>query len=266
MGRKTRVIKVGNLEIGGNNPIIIQSMTNTNSADVEATARQINELEKAGCQLVRMTINNIKAAEAIKEIKKRVNLPLVADIHFDYRLALLAIENGIDKLRINPGNIGSDENVKKVVEAAKEKNIPIRIGVNSGSIEKEILENTSYLIDMLEQAFHFNIPKYEQEYIDIHISAIEKNAMNHNLSETTLPNLDLGEQLKQLVLDELNEFHADAELINNLVLHLNAAVKRLRLGVNIHNPYTEKIKSSFKQAFFLSVNLLEKIEEQSFAE
>ena len=125
MGRKTRVIKVGNLEIGGNNPIIIQSMTNTNSADVEATARQINELEKAGCQLARMTINNIKAAEAIKEIKKRVNLPLVADIHFDYRLALLAIENGIDKLRINPGNIGSDENVKKVVEAAKEKNIPI---------------------------------------------------------------------------------------------------------------------------------------------
>ena len=140
MERNTRVVKVGNLKIGGNNPIIIQSMTNTNSADVEATAKQINELEKAGCQLVRMTVNNIKAAEAIKEIKKRVNLPLVADIHFDYRLALLAIENGIDKLRINPGNIGSDENVKKVVEAAKEKNIPIRIGVNSGSIEKEILE------------------------------------------------------------------------------------------------------------------------------
>ncbi|OAQ55635.1 BglG family transcription antiterminator [Enterococcus thailandicus] len=134
--------------------------------------------------------------------------------------------------------------------------------LQEGGTEKEILENTSYLIDMLEQAFHFNIPKYEQEYIDIHISAIEKNAMNHNLSETTLPNLDLGEQLKQLVLDELNEFHADAELINNLVLHLNAAVKRLRLGVNIHNPYTEKIKSSFKQAFFLSVDLLEKIEEQ----
>jgi len=121
----TRIVKVGNLSIGGNNPIIIQSMTNTNSADVEATVKQINELEKAGCQLVRMTINNVKAAEAIKEIKKRVNLPLVADIHFDYRLALLAIENGIDKLRINPGNIGSDENVKKVVEAAKEKNIPV---------------------------------------------------------------------------------------------------------------------------------------------
>ena len=121
MERNTRVVKVANLKIGGNNPIIIQSMTNTNSADVEATVKQINNLEKVGCQLVRMTINNIKAAEAIKEIKKKVSLPLVADIHFDYRLALLAIKNGIDKLRINPGNIGSDENVKKVVEAAKEK-------------------------------------------------------------------------------------------------------------------------------------------------
>ena len=165
----TRVIKVGNLSIGGNNPIIIQSMTNTNSADIEATVLQINELEKAGCQLVRMTINNLKAAEAIKEIKKRVNLPLVADIHFDYRLALLAIENGIDKLRINPGNIGSDENIKKVVEAAKEKNIPIRIGVNSGSIEKEILkkygkpcvealvESALYHVKLLEKFNFFDI-------------------------------------------------------------------------------------------------------------
>ena len=165
----TRVIKVGNLSIGGNNPIIIQSMTNTNSADIEATVLQINELEKAGCQLVRMTINNVKAAEAIKEIKKRVNLPLVADIHFDYRLALLAIENGIDKLRINPGNIGSDENIKKVVEAAKEKNIPIRIGVNSGSIEKEILkkygkpcvealvESALYHVKLLEKFNFFDI-------------------------------------------------------------------------------------------------------------
>ena len=165
----TRVIKVGNLSIGGNNPIIIQSMTNTNSANIEATVLQINELEKAGCQLVRMTINNLKAAEAIKEIKKRVNLPLVADIHFDYRLALLAIENGIDKLRINPGNIGSDENIKKVVEAAKEKNIPIRIGVNSGSIEKEILkkygkpcvealvESALYHVKLLEKFNFFDI-------------------------------------------------------------------------------------------------------------
>ena len=168
MERKTRVVKVGNLKIGGNNPIIIQSMTNTNSADVESTVRQINELEKAGCQLARMTINNIKAAEAIKEIKKRVNLPLVADIHFDYRLALLAIENGIDKLRINPGNIGSDENVKKVVEAAKEKNIPIRIGVNSGSIEKEILKKYSKpCVDALVESAMYHIRLLEKfEFFD----------------------------------------------------------------------------------------------------
>ena len=136
----SRVVKVGNLLIGGGNPVVIQSMTNTTTSDVEATVAQIKKLEEAGCQMVRMTINNEEAGRAIGEIKKRVNIPLCADIHFDYKLALLAIENGIDKLRINPGNIGSDENIKAVVEKAKEKNIPIRIGVNSGSIEKHILE------------------------------------------------------------------------------------------------------------------------------
>ena len=173
----TRIVKVGNLSIGGNNPIIIQSMTNTNSADVEATVKQINELEKAGCQLVRMTINNVKAAEAIKEIKKRVNLPLVADIHFDYRLALLAIENGIDKLRINPGNIGSDENVKKVVEAAKEKNIPIRIGVNSGSIEKEILEKYGKpCVEALVESALYHVRLLEKfNFFDIVISLKSSN-------------------------------------------------------------------------------------------
>lgn len=140
MRRRSKLLKIGNISMGGNSNIIIQSMTNTNTADIKATIAQINELEKAGCQLVRVTVNNLKAAEAIKEIKKEINIPLVADIHFDYKLALLAIENGIDKLRINPGNIGSDENVEKVVLAAKKKKIPIRIGVNSGSIEKEILE------------------------------------------------------------------------------------------------------------------------------
>lgn len=136
----SRVVKVGNLLIGGGNPVVIQSMTNTTTSNVEATVAQIKKLESAGCQMVRMTINNEEAAKAIGEIKKRVSIPLCADIHFDYKLALLAIENGIDKLRINPGNIGSDENIKAVVEKAKEKNIPIRIGVNSGSIEKHILE------------------------------------------------------------------------------------------------------------------------------
>lgn len=140
MMRISRVVKVGNLLIGGENKVIIQSMTNTNTSDVVATVKQIKELKEAGCEMVRMTINTVEAAKAIKEIKAQVDLPLCADIHFDYRLALAAIENGIDKLRINPGNIGSDENVKKVVEKAKENNIPIRIGVNSGSIEKNILE------------------------------------------------------------------------------------------------------------------------------
>ena len=138
--KNTRRIKVGDIYIGGSEEVIIQSMTNTNTADIKSTVKQINELEKLGCQLVRVTVNTKEAASAIKEIKKQINIPLVADIHFDYKLALLAIENGIDKLRINPGNIGSDENIKKVVEKAKEYNIPIRIGVNGGSLEKEILK------------------------------------------------------------------------------------------------------------------------------
>ena len=163
----SRVVKLGNLLIGGGNPIVIQSMTNTTTSDVEATVNQIKKLEAAGCQMVRMTINNEEAAKAIGEIKKRVDVPLCADIHFDYKLALLAIENGIDKLRINPGNIGSDENIKAVVEKAKEKNIPIRIGVNSGSIEKHILEKygKSTADGMVESAMY-------------HINLLEKNGFN----------------------------------------------------------------------------------------
>ncbi|WP_163469074.1 flavodoxin-dependent (E)-4-hydroxy-3-methylbut-2-enyl-diphosphate synthase [Fusobacterium sp. IOR10] len=138
--KKTKEIKIGNILVGGNNPVIIQSMTNTKTSDVEKTVAQILELEKEGCELVRVTVNNEKAGRAIKEIKDKINIPLVADIHFDYKLAIMAIENGIDKLRINPGNIGSDEKIKLVVHKAKEYNIPIRIGVNSGSVEKKILE------------------------------------------------------------------------------------------------------------------------------
>lgn len=137
---ETRAIKVGNLVIGGNDQVIIQSMTNTKTKDVEATVKQINDLANFGCQLVRLAVLNMDDARAIKEIKTRVNIPLVADIHFDYRLALQAIESGIDKIRINPGNIGSIDKVKLVVEACKEKHIPIRIGVNGGSLEKDILE------------------------------------------------------------------------------------------------------------------------------
>ena len=137
---ETRSFKVGHLTLGGNNHVIIQSMCNTKTKNVEATVKQILELEQAGCELIRVAIFDKEDALAIKEIKKHIHIPIVADIHFDYRLALLAIENGIDKIRINPGNIGSMDKVKAVVDACKEKHIPIRIGVNSGSMEKEILE------------------------------------------------------------------------------------------------------------------------------
>ncbi|HIX82099.1 MAG TPA: flavodoxin-dependent (E)-4-hydroxy-3-methylbut-2-enyl-diphosphate synthase [Candidatus Erysipelatoclostridium merdavium] len=136
---ETRSIKVGNLTIGGNNDVIIQSMTNTKTHDVEATVKQIQDLTAAGCQLVRLAVLDQRDALAIKDIKNRVDVPLVADIHFDYRLALQAIESGIDKIRINPGNIGSIDKVKQVVTACKEHRIPIRIGVNGGSLEKDIL-------------------------------------------------------------------------------------------------------------------------------
>ncbi len=139
MRKITREVKIGNKKIGGNNPILVQSMTNTNTHDIEKTIEQIKRLEAEGCDIIRVAVPDMKAAEAIKEIKKNINIPLVADIHFDYRLAIKSIENGADKIRINPGNIGREENIKKVVEIAKEKGIPIRIGVNSGSLEKEIL-------------------------------------------------------------------------------------------------------------------------------
>lgn len=136
----TKEIHIGNKVIGGGNPILIQSMTNTKTDDVESTVEQINKLSKAGCDIIRCAVPNMEAAKALSDIKKRIGIPLVADIHFDYRLALAAIENGADKIRINPGNIGSTDRIKAVVDAAKEKNIPIRVGVNSGSLEKEIVE------------------------------------------------------------------------------------------------------------------------------
>lgn len=141
MERKlTREVKIGSLKMGGTNPIIIQSMCNTDTRDVEATVAQILALEKAGCELVRVAIPDMAAADAVGEIKKRIHIPLVADIHFDYRLALRVMELGIDKVRINPGNIGDEARIKQVVDMAKEKRIPIRIGVNSGSLEKELVE------------------------------------------------------------------------------------------------------------------------------
>ena len=136
----TKVITIGNKKIGGGNPILIQSMTNTKTENVAKTVEQIKRLEEAGCDIIRCAVPTMEAAEALKEIKKQISIPLVADIHFDYRLAIAAIEHGADKIRINPGNIGGKEKLLAVVERAKEYNVPIRVGVNSGSLEKHLLE------------------------------------------------------------------------------------------------------------------------------
>lgn len=136
----TKVIQIGNKVIGGGNPIMIQSMTNTKTDDVEATVAQIHRLEEAGCEIIRCTVPNMEAARAIAQIKKEISIPLVADIHFDYKMAIAAMENGADKIRINPGNIGSRDKVAEVVHVARERNIPIRVGVNSGSLERELVE------------------------------------------------------------------------------------------------------------------------------
>ncbi len=140
MREHTKVIQIGNRKIGGGNPILIQSMTNTPTENVSATVEQILRLEQAGCEIIRCTVPTMEAAEALTEIKKQIHIPLVADIHFDYRMAIAAMEHGADKIRINPGNIGSADKVKAVVDVAKERNIPIRVGVNSGSLEKPLVE------------------------------------------------------------------------------------------------------------------------------
>lgn len=140
MRENTKAIRIGDRVIGGGNPILIQSMTNTRTEDVNATVAQIKRLEAAGCEIVRATVPTEEAARAFKEIRREISIPLVADIHFDYRMALLAIENGADKIRINPGNIGGPEKLRAVVDAARERDIPIRVGVNSGSLEKGLIE------------------------------------------------------------------------------------------------------------------------------
>lgn len=169
---KTRPVKVGNLTIGGSDQITVQSMTTTKTDDVEATVKEINRLEEAGCEIIRVACPDMKAAEAIPEIKARINIPLVVDIHFDYRLALKAIEGGADKIRINPGNIGNRERVEEVVTAAKAKNIPIRIGVNAGSLERHILEKYGYPTadGMVESALHHIKILEDLNFYDIVVS------------------------------------------------------------------------------------------------
>ena len=140
MREHTKKIQIGDRVIGGGNPILIQSMTNTRTDDVKATTEQIRRLTEAGCEIIRCAVPDMEAAKALGEIKKEISIPLVADIHFDYRLAIAAIEHGADKIRINPGNIGGPDRVRAVVDAARERNIPIRVGVNSGSLEKDLVE------------------------------------------------------------------------------------------------------------------------------
>ena len=140
MRKKTKEIRIGDVMIGGENPIAIQSMTNTKTENVEDTVNQILSLERAGCEIIRCAVPTMEAAQALKEVKRQIHIPLVADIHFDYKMAIAAMENGADKIRINPGNIGGRDKVAAVVETAKERNIPIRVGVNSGSLERELVE------------------------------------------------------------------------------------------------------------------------------
>jgi len=137
---ETRKIMVGDVQIGGNNHVVIQSMANTKTKDIDASVNQILDLEKEGCEIIRVACLDLEDAKAIKQIKEKIHIPIVADIHFDYKIALQAIESGVDKIRINPGNIGAKENIKKVVDACKNHHIPIRIGVNSGSLEKDLLQ------------------------------------------------------------------------------------------------------------------------------
>lgn len=170
--RDTRSVMVGDVQIGGSEQVVIQSMTMTKTADVAATVAQIHRLEEAGCDVVRVTVNSMEAADAIREIKRQIHIPLVADIHFDHRLALKAIENGIDKVRINPGNIGKRDRVEAVVKACKERGVPIRIGVNAGSLERHILEKYGYPTaeGMLESALHHIRILEELDFHDIIVS------------------------------------------------------------------------------------------------
>ncbi len=184
----TKKIMVGNVQIGGQNKVIIQSMCNTKTKNIDETVNQILQLEDAGCEIVRVACLDIEDAKAIKEIKKKIHIPIVADIHFDYKIALEAIKSGVDKVRINPGNIGSEEKVKAVVEACKEKNIPIRIGVNAGSLEKDLLdkyggkptakamvESAKRHIDILEKLNFYDIClSLKASDLDLCISAYEE--------------------------------------------------------------------------------------------
>lgn len=193
MRENTKVIQIGNRVIGGGNPVLIQSMTNTKTEDVRATVEQIQALTAAGCDIIRCAVPTMEAAEALTEIKKEISIPLVADIHFDYRLAIAAIEHGADKIRINPGNIGSRDRVKAVVDAAKERKIPIRVGVNSGSLEKELVEKyhgvtaEGIVESALDKVHIIEDMGYDQLVISIKSSDVMMCARAHELIADKTP-------------------------------------------------------------------------------
>ena len=195
---ETRPIFVGNVQIGGQNKVVIQSMCNTKTKDVKATVEQILKLEKIGCEIIRVACLDIEDAKAIKEIKKQIHIPIVADIHFDYKIALEAIKSGVDKIRINPGNIGDEEKTKAVVEACKENKIPIRIGVNAGSLEPELLE------------------KYGRPCSDAMVESVKK----HIEILEKLDFYDIAISLKASNLDMCVEAYEKAAEVFNYPLHL----------------------------------------------
>jgi len=173
---ETKTIRVKDIQIGGQNKVSIQSMTNTRTKDIEKTVKQILDLEAVGCEIIRVACLDLEDAKAIKDIKEKINIPIVADIHFDYKIALQAIDSGVDKIRINPGNIGSEEKVKKVVEACKERNIPIRIGVNSGSLEKELVEKYGHTAKAMIESIRKHIEILEKlDFYDICLSLKASN-------------------------------------------------------------------------------------------
>lgn len=255
--KNTKKIMVGNIQIGGNNHVSIQSMTNTKTKDIEATVNQILALEYEGCEIIRVACLDIEDAKAIKEIKRKIHIPIVADIHFDYKIAIEAINSDVDKIRINPGNIGSKENIKLVVDACKEKNIPIRIGVNSGSLEKDLLEKYGKVtaeaivesakkhVDILEELdFHDICISLKASDLDLCIKTYEMAAEIFNyplhlgvteagtlFSGTVKSSIGLGIMLREgigntirvsLSDDPIEEVRAAKEILKNCNLYDNS--------------------------------------------
>ena len=253
---ETRKIMVGNVQIGGQNRVVIQSMFNTKTKDVDETVKQILELEKAGCEIIRVACLDMEDAKAIRQIKEKIHIPIVADIHFDYKIALQAIESGVDKVRINPGNIGSKDRVKAVVDKCKEKNIPIRIGVNGGSLEKDLLEkygkptakamveSAKRHIDILEELdFKDYLLSLKASNLDLCIEAYEEAAKTFNcplhlgitesgteFSGTIKSSIGLGYMLRNgigdtirvsLSDDPVKEIRVAKEILKNCNLYKN---------------------------------------------